>query len=222
MIVSVSLLLCLLCLPLLALAEDSESTPSFEQQRREFVRRTFGAERLLFMAVDTSLDQVLGEPCEWGRGAPGFGQRYSDRLGRRIARNGISFIAAAALGEDLRYRPSRETGLLRRFRHVLWQSVGSADGSRPFLISRFTGSLAGDVATTAWRNDGLTTGRIGGRLAWTYMTHLEDSFVAEFGPELKAFGRRTMARVFTRRRRATATVPASTRNIAIEEVRRDK
>ncbi|MCX6621113.1 MAG: hypothetical protein NTY38_08535 [Acidobacteria bacterium] len=111
-----------------------------------------------------------------------------------MTRNGIEFLTAAALKEDPRFRPSEESGLLRRFRHVLLQTVGSPGGSRPFLLSRFAGTLAGNVATTAWRNDGLTVGRVGDRVAWSYVTHLQDSFVTEFGPGLKAFGRRTLTR----------------------------
>lgn len=203
-----SLLLLVWCALRLA-AADPDPLPTFEQRRDEFLRRTFSSERLLFMAIDTSIDQALGQPCEWGRRAPSFGIRYADRLGRRMTRNGIEFLTAAALGEDPRLRPSGETNLLRRFRHVLLQSVGSSNGARPFLVSRFAGTLAGNAATTAWRNDGMTVGRIGDRVAWTYVTHLQDSFVTEFGPGLKSFGRRTMLRALRWTRRSGMEVAAA-------------
>lgn len=174
----------------------AQVSPTFGERFQEFSRRTFSWQRMLIAGADTTIDQAIGQPDWWSRDAHGFAYRYSDRIGRRLVRNSTEMFASALLGEDNRFSQSSERRFFSRVRHVFAQTAGSADGSKKVLVSRLLATAAAVVASTAWRRRPIAGRDIVDGCAWGYVAHLENSFVAEFGPDLKAFGRRLAFKLF--------------------------
>lgn len=54
----------------------------------------------------------------WGAGLSGFGESVAPAYGRRMINNTLEFVAGAAIGDDVRYRPSTSRGLVKRGLHA--------------------------------------------------------------------------------------------------------
>src|SRR5262249_52072800 len=84
-----------------------------------YVHRTFEAERLGILAVETAVDQGFGDPGCWDGSAGSYARRYARALDRRLIRNTTEFATGLLTGEDLRYQKSRSQSIRSR----LWNAI---------------------------------------------------------------------------------------------------
>jgi hypothetical protein len=176
-----------------------EESPPFDWDQRwhHYLQRTYSWQRMGLLAADTAFEHWTGDSGEWGRGSEGLGSRYGGGFGSRIIRNSIELGAGAALGEDTRFRPSGAATLGARVRYAALQAfTADRGGQRRFAYSRLAATIGGCLVTTRWQGRPLTTPRLAGRFADGYLSHLENSLLAEFGDDLKAVGLRVRKKVF--------------------------
>jgi hypothetical protein len=129
------------------------------------------------------------EPPEWGQGMAGYGRRFGSSLGRTIINKTIVFGVAAMDGEDPRYIPSEQQGLMTRSRHAIVSTFVStrADGSRMPAISLFAGAYGSAFIANAWYPPSKATTRHAleqgsTKLASTVGLHL----LHEFWPDIRS------------------------------------
>jgi hypothetical protein len=171
----------------------------WDQRWHYYLQRTYSWQRMGLLALDTTFDHVTGDAREWDHTPGGFGCRYGSSLGSRIVRNSIELGAGAALREDARFRPSGAKTLGARVRYATLQAFTAYRGEeRRFAYSRLAATVGGFVAVSLWRGRPLSPSRFGESIVDSYTSHLENSFLDEFGDDLKAAGRRVRKRVLGR------------------------
>jgi hypothetical protein len=102
--------------------------------------------------VGAGLGLWENEPAEWGQGAAGYGRRFGSSMGRTLSVKTITFAVAALDGEDPRYIPSEQSGLVARSRHAIAATFVSRreDGSRLPAISLFVAAYGSAFLANTW------------------------------------------------------------------------
>lgn len=110
-------------------------------------------------ALGASVGQWENEPPQWGLGTDGYARRLASGMGRHFIAETIRFAAAAADGEDPRYRRSEETGVWGRARHAIVETFTSqtSSGTRIPAFSRFAGTYGAAFVSNLWYPDSRAT-----------------------------------------------------------------
>jgi hypothetical protein len=176
--------------------QDATASFDWDQRWQHYLQRTYSWQRMGLLVLDTTFDHVTGDSREWGRTPQGFGCRYGSNLGSRIVRNSIELGAGAALREDARFRPSGAKTLGGRVRYATLQAFVAYRGEeRRFAYSRLAATVGGFVAVSLWGGRPISPWRFAGNVGGAYTGHLENSFLNEFGDDLKAVGLRVRKKV---------------------------
>jgi hypothetical protein len=173
---------------------------SFTGQARiqHYLHRTYSWQRMSLLAADTAIDHFLDPSSEWARGPSGFTHRYCSSFGKRVASNTIEFGLGFALREDTRLRASNSAGFGNRVRYAATHAflASTADGNTRFAYSRFAATAGGALIASTWRPRPLTASSFFEEVSFSFVGRLQDSFLTEFGPDMKRFGARIRVRLF--------------------------
>ena len=178
--------------------ESSSTTPGLietyrpltgEERWRIYLREAFWSPGAFVRAVMPAAGSHLNnEPPEWGQGGAGFGRRVANRFGRFALQESYEAAAAAALGHDVRYFPSRKTGFLRRSAHALKSEFVTLNkhGRQTPHIARIGATFAAEFTANSWmppsrRGASEALRGVGLRLGIGSAFNL----LREFAPELK-------------------------------------
>ena len=94
------------------------------QRFRIFSDKTFTRTQPYASSIFSSAAQQLFSPSAvWGRGTDGFTNHVVASFTQRLVTCGIQSGAAAALGEDLRYKPSLSGNVWKRAQHALLSTL---------------------------------------------------------------------------------------------------
>ena len=148
------------------------------------------------VAAESILEQSF-QLNRCGRPPYCFPHHVGGALARRTTRTTIELGAGALLGEDIRRRPSELTGFRRRVSYALTHAVlarGPEGEWRP-AYSRYIGTAAATVVTSAWFGKPLTAANLGQCFLWSASSYFQDALFSEFEPDLRRLGRRTWQRV---------------------------
>lgn len=165
--------------------------PTFTLQERwdHYIGRTYTWQRMGLLAFDVGTDMALSKPRH-GRTMDVFGDRFAGGFLRRATRTTLELGAGAVLHEDIRRRQSGREGFGPRLKYALahtWTAY-QPDGHSHFSSSRLIGALGGCAVFEAWDQQPMTSGRLAHKLSWTLASNVQDSLLAEFGPDMKRFG----------------------------------
>ena len=191
-----------MCLLIAAAGLSAQVAPAtvapfdWEQRWQYYLQRTYSWQRMGLLAVDTAFDHMTTSSRAWDRSPQSYAYRYGATFGSRILRNSVELGAGALLGEDTRFRPSRAETFGGRVRYATLQAFTGYHGeARRFAYSRLAATAAGWVAISLCQGRPLSPSRFAGGLGDGYLSHLQNSFLTEFGDDLKAAGRRMRLRV---------------------------
>jgi len=176
-----------------AAAQDS-TAPAPEQSTtserfQDYLRRTYGWQKMSWLAVDTGIDHLLHE-SEWGRGIDGYGCRYASGFGRRLINNSVEFGAVLVLRQDTRFRRSHRTGIFPRIRYAATHAflATNEQGEVEPAYARFAGITGGALIAPAWRKHTLSAAGFGQDLAFSSLDQVQNSLLTEFSPDLQRLG----------------------------------
>src|SRR6266849_5540052 len=92
-----------------------EFVPMTASERlRLYLRRTFEIGPIIESAAGAGIHHWEDTPKEWKQGAEAYGDRFGSAFATHIIRETLRYGGGAALHEDDRYVPSRESGFWRR------------------------------------------------------------------------------------------------------------
>jgi hypothetical protein len=173
---------------------------SLEDRMKHYVHRTYSWQRMAILGVDSAFEQVTREPREWGRGPAGFGYRYGSGFGRRLVRNSIELGAGIALREDTRFHPSQEKGLWRRIRYASLNSLMARTdaGGRTFSYARLSATVGGPLIASTWHPCRRSPSHFAESVGFGYLSHLQNSLLTEFSPDMIRLGKRVRLRLMGR------------------------
>jgi hypothetical protein len=161
---------------------------TFGDRVRIYRHSVFSPLTLFGPAVGAGFGLLENEPPEWGQGAAGYGRRFGSSIGRSLSNKTFVFSIAAIDGEDPRYFPSRDGGILARSGHAIASTFVSyrGDGSRMPAISVFAGAYGSAFLANTWYPPSKATTRHAleqgtSKLGSTVGLHL----LREFWPDIK-------------------------------------
>ena len=134
-------------------------------RRSMYRRRVAGPGLVVGAAISAGFAQLGDQPNDWPQGGDGYGRRLASAAGRTVVHASLEAGSAAALGYDMRYRPSTETGFIPRLGHAVLGSVTArnARGGGVLAIPRLVGAAGGAAAQSAWQPAGGVDARFVGR-----------------------------------------------------------
>jgi len=152
--------------------------------------RTFSWQVLSEALVASSVHQLFGQLIgtnEFGKGFDAYAERYASGFGRRLIANSAEYGMSSVLHEDTRYRPSGLKGFLPRAKYAATHAflAWSADGQIEPAYGRFAGIAGTALIEPAWHPHSYTGGAVGKYIGLRSTDLLSNSFLTEFGPELK-------------------------------------
>ncbi len=126
-----------------------------ERWRYYFNQNFISAGAYVGPVLSAVIDQVNGQPPEWGGGMQGYGKRVASRLGTGIVQGTTQSTACALLGQDPRYIRSSSTSILGRAGHAFafglltYNNEGKVRIAFATLASYYVSSMS----TNAWLPD---------------------------------------------------------------------
>jgi hypothetical protein len=102
---------------------DPEIPLSGHERFTLFTSKTLTRAQPYATSVVSSAFQLFSPNDVWGRGTDGFTNHVVASFTERLVTYGLQTGAAAALHEDLRYKPSNSSNVWRRTRHALLSTV---------------------------------------------------------------------------------------------------
>jgi hypothetical protein len=144
----------------LGTASSDHYKPLVGRDRWEFyVHQNFTTAGAYFGPVTSSVvDQIEGQPPEWGGGMAGYGKRVASRLGTTIIQGSVQSAGCALLGHDPRYIRSADRRILHRIGHaflftlVTYNEEGNVRPAVATLGAYYTSSMV----STLWYPDRFT------------------------------------------------------------------
>lgn len=118
-----------------------------------FANQTVASGGAYFGPVASSIvDQIDGNPPEWGGGLGGYGRRLASRIGTGIVQATVQAGGCAVLGQDPRYIRSAGQGAGNRSLHALLFSFVTYDkrGKRRPAIPTLASYYASGMISTLW------------------------------------------------------------------------
>ncbi len=140
--------------------------------------------------LSAGLDQVGGQPPEWGGGVQGYGKRLASRLGTGIVQGTAQSIGCAVFGQEPRYIRSSDQRVLHRISHafifslITYNNEGKVRLALPTLASYYVSTMATNAWLPARYNivgDGVRDGN-----RQVILAGLGNQF-QEFWPEIKRY-----------------------------------
>ncbi len=123
-----------------------------KQRWQYYVTQNFWSVGAYFGPVLSSvIDQVSGEPPEWGGGMEGYGLRLASRVGSGIVGGTVQSAGCALLGQEPRYIQSTSPHVLQRVGHaflftfVTFNNEGKKRFALPSLGSYYVSAIATDL-----------------------------------------------------------------------------
>lgn len=149
-----------------------------------------------WLGVDTAIDHLLNDP-EWGSGPGGYACRYASGFGRRVVGNSVEFGVGLMLKQDVGFRSSHRSGLAPRLRYAATHAItargkGGAEGP---AYARYAGIMGTALVAPAWHQRKLSGSGFALDMGFSALDQVENSFLTEFTPDLKHFGRQIWRRV---------------------------
>lgn len=174
----------------IAASTDEPFTPSARWSY--YLRRTFGPDRLGYLAAETAFDHLLRDPSCWDASAGSYGQRYARAFDRRLIRNTAELTAGMLTGEDLRYRRSRSGSFRRRILHSVQSAVTARmpDGRTRPAYTRFFASATAELSTAHWTGQPIRPEWAFQAVGWSALDQIQTNLLDEFGPDLRRIARR--------------------------------
>jgi hypothetical protein len=129
--------------------------PLTNKQRGEiYLRQTFlTAGSYVARAFSAGLDQVRGEPHDWGGGFPGYSKRYAARYGEFVIQNTVFAGGNAMLGLEPRYDFCRCDGFWPRTRHAISRNFVAYNRTERELrpqVPLYAGAFAAGLIYDTW------------------------------------------------------------------------
>ncbi len=161
--------------------------------------RTFSWQVLSEALVASSVHQVFGQmigKTEFGRGFDAYAERYASGFGRRLIANSAEYGMSSLLHEDTRYRPSHLKGFFPRAKYATAHAflAWNAEGQIEPAYGRFAGILGTAFIEPAWHPHSYTGAAVGKYIGLRSTDLLSNSFLTEFGPDLKRLRRKYLGR----------------------------
>lgn len=160
-----------------------------EERLQWYVKSTVGPMTLGTGLFTQGIATARNKPEEYGSHVDGFGKRYGLRLSTLAVTNAYYGAAAAALGEDPRYRRVPERSVAARIGNVFRMTVMSRDVNSGKLIPDYAGFIArpaGSFTSNFWRPDSQATmNEAIGRVGLSFLNHAAGNAFMEFWPDLK-------------------------------------
>jgi hypothetical protein len=108
--------------------------------------------------LGAAFNQAIDYPRGWGHTSGAFGRRVGSLYGQDIISRTIRFGVATVDREDPRFYPSNETGLWKRTKHAILETIMSktpGGGEMP-AFSRFAGLYGSAAIANTWEPKGNT------------------------------------------------------------------
>jgi hypothetical protein len=109
--------------------------------------------------VGSAIDQMGGQPPEWGGGAAGYGRRLVSRLGTGIIQGTVQSAGTLVLGQDPRYiRSGADSSVLRRIGHgfLFTLITHNNEGKKRPALATLGAYYASSMLATYWYPDRFT------------------------------------------------------------------
>ncbi len=105
-----------------------------------------------------SMDQMTGQPQEWGGGMEGYGRRVASRYGAGLVQGSVQSGMCALLGQEPRYVRSSESTILGRMRHAFLYGfiTYNNEGKRRFAIATLGSYYVSSMTAIMWMPERFT------------------------------------------------------------------
>jgi hypothetical protein len=124
------------------------------QRGQIYIRQTFlSAGPYVARAFSAGIDQVRGEPRDWGGGSAGYGRRYAARYGEFVVQSSILAGGNALLGFEPRYDFCRCDGFWPRTRHAISRNFVAYNRRERDLrpqVPMYVGAFAAGMVYNSW------------------------------------------------------------------------
>jgi hypothetical protein len=144
----------------LGTASADHYKPLVGRERWEFyVHQNFTTAGAYFGPVTSSIvDQIEGQPPEWGGGMAGYGKRVASRLGTTIIQGSVQSAGCALLGHDPRYIRSADHRILYRIGHAFLFTLVTynEEGRVRPAVATLGAYYASSMVSTLWYPDRFT------------------------------------------------------------------
>lgn len=138
----------------LGMVSSVNYAPLSRHQRWEYyLNQNFTSVGSYFGPVASSIiDQITGQPPEWGGGMEGYGKRLASRFATGVIQGTVQSAGAALLGEDPRYIRSADQRIFRRIGHAFAYGIitYNNEGKRRFALATVGSYYASSMLTNYW------------------------------------------------------------------------
>jgi hypothetical protein len=146
----------------------------------------------------TAGDFVFGGLKPWGSGLSGWGKSLAPAYGQRVVDNTSEMLFGSLIGDDVRYRPLQEHGMIKRGLHA---TIGAftaheSNGSTRPAYSRFGAVAASILIANQWLPHPETGGNLTRTVAFGITDKVQGDLLQEFSPDLKRLGRKAWRKIY--------------------------
>ncbi len=184
------LVLFLAALPKLAGADATETSAERAAPHESWLHHVFGRPAAYARtAAYAGIEQVKGDPYEWGGGMAGYAKRFGSVFGKHIVKSSIQYQVARLRDEELVYTPSGREGFRPRLTYALVSTVvtrKTTTGERTVSTSEISAVVGSGLISRLWQPASLRT--IGGGFGSAGISLGSDAgynVVREFWPEIR-------------------------------------
>lgn len=169
-------------------AEGSSYAPLSKSERWQFfLNQALLPPAYFGIAWSTAIDQLDGNPKEWGKGAAGLGKRIASRFTANAIGSAMLTVGTAVTGEDPRYIRSRDKGFFKRAGHALVYTVMTynRDGKPTPAFAAIGAQYGASLISQTWMpgvENKLRTGLSDGTLQFAFSGMF--NVIEEFWPEM--------------------------------------
>ena len=179
--------------------QEVEKLP-FKLRAEWYLKRTYTSPRsyVSLLGEVTFDDFTSGGLKKWETGKlSAWELSLASAYGQRVVSNTTELFVGAAIGDDARYTVSSERGVMRRS----WYAAGHAftarteSGKTRIAYSRLIAVTVGALIANRWRPHPEARGTLAFTVISDVTGKVGDDFLAEFGPDLRRFGKKTWGRI---------------------------
>ena len=139
-------------------------------------------------SVMSSAFQFISPSDVWGRGIDGFTDHLAASFTQRVVTYGLQSGAAAALHEDVRYKPSLSSNVWKRTGHALFSTVVlETPRGDDIAFANIIAALGSAAIITATHpgEEGLIRAGMWKRTSFNLLGFAEGNLWSEFKPDIK-------------------------------------